>query len=379
MLITPQTLEELHTAIQTSPGGFVVVDSGLPRFAVLDYETFQLLKKQKSLVKKGKILVTGGCGYIGSHTVKVLQDLGYEVVVFDNLSTGRKEAVRGDELIVGDLKDAKTLDQVFAENKFDAVIHFAASIDAEESVNNPSKYFRNNVINGLNLLNTMIKHSVSKIVFSSTAAVYGDTLEFPITESTRCKPINPYGESKLMFEKILRWYSKGHGIHSVSLRYFNAAGAWPDASLGLNHVGGGESHLIPRILKVALGETPEVKIFGQDYPTPDGTCIRDYVHVLDLAEAHVTALQKLENANGAYVYNVGTGRGYSVLEVIDEAVEVTGKMIPISVGTRRKGDPTSLVADSSKLRGEFGWRPRFGLKDILQSSWEWLKKTKYLA
>ena len=373
-MFNPQTLKDLNQAFAASPGGFVVVDQGRPRFAILDYATYQSLKKQQPPEKKiQKVLVTGGAGYIGSVTVKILQDKGYEVVVLDNLSTGRREAVRDCKLVVADLAERQALDRIFAEEKIDAVIHFAASIQVEESVKNPNLYFQNNVTNGLNLLDAMIKHGVTKLIFSSSAAVYGQPAKLPITEATPCQPTNPYGETKLIFENILKWYAKTYSLHSVSLRYFNAAGAWPEQDLGYNH-SEDDTHLVPRLLDVALGKSPEIQVFGQDYPTSDGTCIRDYVHVLDLARAHVLALEKLATANGVYIYNVGSGKGSSVLEMIDTAVEVTGHMIPMRVAARRAGDPAVLVADSTRLREDLGWLPEHELRSILESSWAWHKR-----
>lgn len=370
-MLNPQTIRDLNQAFQSSPEGFLVVEQGTPRFAIIAYETYQSLKRLKSqnrLIKK--ILVTGGAGYIGSVTTRVLQERGYEIVVYDNLSTGRRERLKNCKLVVADLADRIALEKVFSEEKIDAVVHFAASVEVGESVINPAKYFQNNILNGLSLLEVMVEHGVSKLVFSSSAAVYSEPRELPVTESSPTQPTNPYGETKLMFERILKWYGEAYGLHSVSLRYFNAAGAWPEQSLGYNHTGT-ESHLIPRILKVAQGKASEIEVYGQDYATPDGTGIRDYIHVLDLAEAHRLALEKLEVTNGIYVYNVGTGQGYSVLEVIEAAVEITSRMIPIKFVSRRQGDPARLYADSSKFQKESGWKPKFGLGDILKSAWQW--------
>lgn len=372
-MLENETINDLHKAFAGAPGGFLVVDQGVPSFAVLPYRIYQTLMKSKTKSKKiKKILVTGGAGYIGSHTVKLLSDAGYETVVFDNLSTGRKEAVGEAKLIVGDLEDRAALDKVFTKEKFDAVIHFAASIEVEESVADPAKYFQNNVVNGLNLLNAMAAYGVDKIVFSSSAAVYGEPEKNPILETSPCNPTNPYGETKLAFEKILKWYAAGYGLNSVSLRYFNAAGAMPEAGLGydksLKH-----THLIPRVLDAALGNTPEIQVFGKDYKTPDGTCVRDYIHVLDLASAHLAALKKLETGSGYHIYNVGTGRGYSVLEIIDAAVDITGRMIPMKIAGRRPGDPAQIFADSRLLQKDLGWKPRHDLKSIIQSSWDWQK------
>lgn len=371
-MLSPNTIGDLYKAFESAPGGFVVVDQGVPRFVVIDYETYRKLKKkeQPSGSARGKILVTGGAGYIGSITTRILQQKGYKVIVFDNLSTGLRERVEGSSLVVADLLDRAALDKVFAENQIEAVIHFAAAIESEESMTDPAKYFQNNVMAGLNLLDSMVEHGASRLIFSSSAAVYGEPSKFPVGEDALCRPTNPYGESKLMFEQILQRYEEAYGLHSVSLRYFNAAGAWLEEGLGPGHLGH-QSHLIPRVLEVAQGRAPEIVVNGEDYQTIDGTCVRDYVHVLDLAQAHLLALEKLETVNGSYAYNVGAGAGYSVLEVIDAAVEITGRMIPMKFGPRRAGDSARLVADSSKIKKDLGWAPRHDLKAILESSWRW--------
>lgn len=370
-MLDPATIHDLNKAFTHAPGGFLIVEEGMPRFAVLDYKTFRMLKKPLERKRKfNKVLVTGGAGYIGSCVVRALQKEGYEVVVYDNLSTGRKESVQNCKLVVGDIADRPALRKLFAEEKVDAVLHFAASIEVEESVRNPAKYFENNVTNSLNLIDTMLEYNATKIVFSSTAAVYGEPAKLPVTEQAQTNPANPYGETKLLFERALKSYYEAYGVNSISLRYFNAAGAWLEENLGYNNRGK-EPHLIPRVLNVACGRKDEIEVFGQDYATPDGSGIRDYVHVRDLADAHILALERLGDLNGAYVYNVGTGRGYSVLEVIDEAMEITGRMIPIKFMPRRDGDPAKLVADSSKLQKDLGWRPKFGLREIIQSSWQW--------
>ncbi len=366
-MLEPQTITDLNRALRASPKGFLIVDSGTPRYAVLDYATYKGLKEQRPK----KILVTGGAGYIGSHTARLLRKTGYEVVVFDNLSTGRREAVRDCQLIVADLADRAALDKLFAAEKFDAVMHFAASIEVEESMADPQKYFQNNVVNGINLLDAMVEYGVKKLIFSSTGAVYGEPEKIPIDEEAACHPTSPYGESKRMFEEILKRYEQAYGLHSISLRYFNAAGAWPEEDLGYR--AGAVSHLIPRVMDVAAGMASELEIFGQDYETPDGTGVRDYVHVLDLARAHLVALEKLAAANGSYVYNVGTGSGYSVSEIIDKSMAVTGRMIPMKFGPRRAGDPARVVADTRKIERELGFRAEHDLNDILQSSWAWHK------
>jgi len=373
-MVNSRTISDLNQAFAASPNGFLIVDQGQPSFAVLPYEVYKILRQAQGSNQKKirKILVTGGAGYIGSHTVKLLADQDYEAVVLDNLSTGRKEAVGEAKLVVGDLADPIFLDRIIAEGGFDAVLHFAASVEVEESVANPGKYYQSNVVNGLNLLAAMLKHGLTRIVFSSSAAVYGEPEKNPIGEETVCCPTNPYGETKFCFENILKWYGRAYGLNSVSLRYFNAAGALPEAGLGyvreLSH-----THLIPRVLDAAFGKKEEIEVFGKDYDTADGTCVRDYVHVLDLAQAHILALKKLESANGAYVYNVGTGKGYSVLEIIEEVMEVTGRMIPMKIAGRRAGDPARLVADSRKLQKELGWKPAHDLKSIIQSSCDWQK------
>ncbi len=319
-----------------------------------------------------KILVTGGAGYIGSHTVRLLKEQGYEVLVLDNLSTGHASAVDG-SLIVGEVGDKTLLNKLFSEYEIEAVIHFAASLIVEESMVMPGKYFENNVIAALNLLNAAAAHGVTKFIFSSTAAVYGEPMSSPIAEDHPKVPLNPYGETKLMFEKILKWYGQIHGLSSVSLRYFNASGAHPDGVLGEDKAG--VTHLIPRILQVAARQQEILAVYGRDYPTPDGTCIRDYIHVQDLAQAHLLALRKLETEPGCFNYNVGTGRGYSVTEVVNAAMEVTNKMIPIEYSPRRSGDPAALVADVRKIKEELGFSPQYSdLNTILTTAWTWYQK-----
>ncbi len=321
---------------------------------------------------KQTILVTGGAGFIGSHTVRLLQEHGQEVVVFDNLSTGHAKYLSC-PLIVGDLADRELLNKIFSEYNISAVIHFAASLIVEESMLFPNKYFQNNVANALNLLQAMMNHKVNKIIFSSTAAVYGEPHYSPIDEEHPKLPINPYGESKLMFEKILKRYASAFDLSSVSLRYFNAGGASLDSSLGEDKAV--VTHLIPQVLKVAARQQESLRIFGNDYPTPDGTCIRDYVHVLDLAQAHLLALNKLEQDTGAFVYNVGTGTGHSVNEVVNAAIEVTGKMIPIEYAQRREGDPAALVADVQKIKSELGFEAKYSdLETIIRTAWNWHQK-----
>ncbi len=281
--------------------------------------------------------------------------------------------MQGCRVVEGDLRDRSILEKIFSEEQIEAVIHFAATIEVEESVINPAKYFDNNVLGTLNLLNAMVEFGVSRLVFSSTAAVYGNPLILPIKEESQCLPINPYGESKLMAEKMTHWFAQAYGLRAVGLRYFNAAGAWPEEQLGYFQNARGP-HLIPRVLNVALGNTPELEVYGQDYDTPDQTCVRDYVHVLDLAHAHALALESLHHNQGLAIYNVGTGRGYSVMQVVDEAMVVTGKMIPIVSKPRRAGDPAHLVADNRAFRQATNWQPALGLSAILESSWEWQKQ-----
>lgn len=312
-----------------------------------------------------KILVTGGAGYIGSAVVRKLIDEGHEVTVIDDLSKGHKEAVHPKAVFIkAGLSNLNELEKVFKQTKFDAVIHMAGYIEAGESVINPEKYFTNNVTNGINLLNAMIKHNCKKIVFSSSAGVYGNPEEVPITEDSETRPINPYGETKLIFERILKCYSKAYGLEYTSLRYFNAAGA--EEYHGEDH--DPETHLIPIILQAALGKRTEIKIYGTDYPTKDGTCIRDYIHVSDLAKAHVLALKN----NG--VYNLGSEKGYSVREIIEIAKKVTGKDITVKEDARRPGDPVALVASSEKIKRELGWKPEYSIRDIIKSAWAWHKK-----
>lgn len=317
------------------------------------------------------VLVTGGAGYIGSHTVMELIDLGYDVIVLDNLQKGHKQAVLHGKFVNVDLRDIDKLDAVFKKNKIDAVIHFAADSLVGESMKEPNKYFVNNVVSGINIVKCMVKYKVNKIIFSSTAATYGDPVKVPIEENNPTIPTNPYGESKLTFEKMLRWYDSAYGIKYVSLRYFNAAGAHKSGKIGEDH--NPESHLIPIVLQVVLGKRPQVEIFGNNYPTPDGTCVRDYVHVTDLANAHVLALKKLENKNPeSGIYNLGNGKGFSVKEIIKVSEKVTGKKIKTVFGPRRAGDPATLVASSKRIKKELGWKPKFDSIDtIVSTAWEW--------
>src|SRR5438477_2535676 len=314
------------------------------------------------------ILVVGGAGYIGSVCAELLLNEGHQVAILDNLSEGHRAAVdRRAHFIQLDLANRDGLAQAVVRSCPDAIMHFAASALVGESMRDPSKYFRNNIANGLNLLDVLVATGVPRIIFSSTCAIFGPPERLPIDETLPPRPINPYGESKLAFEKILRWYDQIHGLKFVSLRYFNAAGA--SAKFGEDHRP--ETHLIPNVLKVALGEKPHVEIYGTDYETPDGTCIRDYIHILDLARAHILAL----SAPKSEFYNLGTGGGSSVREVIDAAAQVTGRKIDIVEKPRRPGDPARLIASSEKIKRELGWQPTFqSLKPIIESAWRWHQK-----
>ncbi|MBO0994706.1 UDP-glucose 4-epimerase GalE [Bacillus sp. SD088] len=317
------------------------------------------------------ILVCGGAGYIGSHAVAQVLAQGEDVVVVDNLQKGHKEALlEGAKFYEGDIRDLPFLDKVFSENKIDAVMHFAANSLVGESVQIPLDYYDNNVGGAMALLQTMKKHQVDKIVFSSTAAVFGEPTEIPIPETAVTDPTNPYGETKLSIEKMLKWTEAAHGIHYVVLRYFNVAGAHPNGIIGEDH--DPETHLIPIILQVALGKRKEISIFGEDYDTADGTCIRDYIHVMDLVDAHLLAIEKLRKTGESGTYNLGNGNGFSVKEVIEAARKVTEKEIPAVVAPRRAGDPAKLVATSAKAQKELGWKPQHAsLESMIQSAWDW--------
>ena len=320
-----------------------------------------------------RVLVTGGAGYIGSVVAEELLQAGHQVVVFDNLSRGHRQAVpKNAELVVGDLADRASLDQLLRSRPVDAVMHFAALIEAGESMKAPEQFFRNNTSNALTLLEAMLAARVMRFVFSSTAALFGNPERTPIEEDDRIHPTNAYGESKLLVERMLAWFHQIHGLRYASLRYFNAAGASrPDK--GEAHRP--ETHLIPRILQVALGRAEHVNIFGTDYPTPDGTCVRDYIHVGDLSLAHLLALHALEKApekSSPLIYNLGNGQGFSVREVVEVARTVTGHPIPAIESPRRAGDPAVLIASSEKIRRELGWQPKFSdLKSIVESAWSW--------
>ena len=320
-----------------------------------------------------KVLVTGGAGYIGSHMVRTLGEQGHDVVVYDNLSTGYRESVLFGRLVVGDLADVATFDALFSDEKFDAVAHFAAHIVVDESVREPIKYYRNNFVNALNLIETCVRHKVDRFIFSSTAAVYGIPDRVPVTEGALLLPINPYGASKRMVEQVLQDVSHASGLRYVALRYFNVAGADPHARIGQKYKDA--THLITVSLRAALGLRKELKVFGTDYETPDGTCIRDYIHVDDLIDAHVLALDHLSRGGESRIFNCGYGHGYSVKEVVKEVKDVTGIDFPVKETDRREGDPPALVADSSLIRKELGWKPRYDdLAFIIRTAWEWEKK-----
>ena len=320
------------------------------------------------------ILVCGGAGYIGSHTVHQLVEKGEDVVIVDNLQTGHMGAVNPKaKFYKGDIREAEVLDRIFTENKIDAVVHFAANSLVGESMTNPLKYFNNNVYGMQVLLEAMVRHGIDKIVFSSTAATYGEPERIPIMEDDRTEPTNPYGQSKLIMEKMMKWVSLANGIRYVSLRYFNAAGAIEDGSIGEDH--SPETHLIPLILQVPLGKRDHITVFGEDYPTPDGTCLRDYIHVLDLADAHVLAIDYLRRGGESNIFNLGNGQGFSVKEMIEAAREATGLDIKVEIGERRAGDPAQLIASSEKARKVLGWQPKFtDVKAVIGTAWKWHKQ-----
>ncbi len=321
------------------------------------------------------ILVCGGAGYIGAHMAKWLAQAGHQVSVLDNLSTGHREAVRWGEFIEADVLDADALGHAFKGRRFDAVMHFCAFSLVGESVKDPHAYYRNNVGGSLNLIGAMRAAGVEKLVFSSTAAVYGMPEKSPIDESQPIQPINPYGASKMMVERMLTDAAAAYGLRSVSLRYFNAAGADPSGEIGESHHP--ETHLIPNVLKAAL-DGSVVNIFGDDYQTPDGTCIRDYVHINDLAQAHMQAMDHMDKHPGAHRFNLGSDSGYSVMQVVEAARRITGKEITCKIGPRRAGDPPSLVATSTAARGELGWKPAYaGMDAIIETAWGWHRKPRY--
>ena len=319
------------------------------------------------------ILVVGGAGYIGSHMVLHLQDLGHQIVVLDDLSYGYRDAILAGEFVEGSLADTALLDHLFSAHQFDAVMHFAAFIQVGESVAEPAKYYRNNVLNTLNLFDVMLAHDVKQFIFSSTAAIFGEPQYVPLDTNHPEHPINPYGRSKLMVEQILRDYESTYGLRSVCLRYFNAAGADPECRVGERHEP--ETHLIPLILQAAAGRRDCIKVFGRDYDTPDGTAIRDYIHVVDLCSAHSAALDYLAAGNPSEQFNLGNGSGFSVQEVIDVAKQVTGVDFDVVSALRRSGDPARLIADASAAHDVLGWQPQYAdLATIIQHAWAWEQK-----
>jgi UDP-glucose 4-epimerase len=322
---------------------------------------------------KMKVLVVGGAGYIGSHMVKMLAQAGHDVVTLDNLSNGYRDAVMYGEFVEGDIADATLLDQLFSNYSFDGVMHFASYIQVGESVEKPSMYYRNNVCNTQTLLDAMLDHGIRSFIFSSTAATFGEPEYTPIDEAHPQKPINPYGHSKLMVEQILQDYDHAYGLKSVSLRYFNAAGADPEGELGERHIP--ETHLIPLVLQAASGRRDCITVFGTDYDTEDGTCVRDYIHINDLCSAHLLGLEHLVAGGDSRAYNMGNGQGYSIKQVIDVAKQVTGNDFTVQTGERRSGDPARLVADSSLLQKELGWKPEYtDLESIIRHAWAWEQK-----
>jgi UDP-glucose 4-epimerase len=324
---------------------------------------------------KPTILVTGGAGYIGSHTVKALQQVGYKIVILDNLVYGHRDIaeILGVELIIGDTNDRALLDQLFSDHQITAVMHFAAYAYVGESVTQPDKYYRNNVVGTLSLLEAMVAANIKNFVFSSTCATYGVPQQIPITEDHPQAPINPYGATKLMVERILQDFDVAYGLKSVIFRYFNAAGADPEGAIGEDHQP--ETHLIPLVLQTALGKREAITVYGTDYPTADGTCIRDYIHVNDLADAHVLGLQYLLEGNQSEIFNLGNGNGFSVKEVIDAAKRITGKPINVIFGDRRAGDPPALVGSAAKAQSILDWQPKYAdINLILQHAWQWHQK-----
>ena len=319
------------------------------------------------------ILVIGGCGYIGSHMVKRLLNAGHQVIVLDDLSAGYRDSLLGGELVVGDCGRRDVLDTLFSGHAFDGVLHFASLIQVGESVADPARYYQSNVAKTLMLIEAMKDHEVGSLVFSSTAAVFGEPDYVPIDEAHPRRPINPYGMSKLMVETMLADFDRAYGLRSVALRYFNAAGADPQGRIGERHEP--ETHLIPLALQAVLGRRPALRVFGRDYDTPDGTCIRDYIHVDDLAEAHLLALEYLWNGGASDVFNLGNGAGFSVQAVLDAVERVTRRKVPVEDAPRRSGDPARLVADSSRARSVLGWQPRYAdLDTIVRDAWRWEQK-----
>ena len=320
-----------------------------------------------------KILVVGGAGYIGSHMIKRFQNTDHQIDVLDNLSTGFKENSQNYKLHICDLSNKEQVHKILKENKYEMVMHFASSINVGESYDHPMKYYENNVINTLNLLECMIDLKIFNFIFSSTAAVYGEPESIPIKEEQNSSPINPYGKTKSLVENILSDYDKSYGLKYISLRYFNACGAHIDGTIGERH--NPETHLIPLILQTASGRRNNFKIYGDDYKTKDGTCVRDYIHVMDIAEAHLLSLEKLIQTQSSDIYNIGNKQGYSVREIIDMVEEITQIKIPYKISEKRKGDPAELIADNSKITEKLNWRARYSdLNTIINTAWEWEKK-----
>lgn len=317
-----------------------------------------------------KILITGGAGYIGSHAVRLLLRAGHDVVILDNLIFGHADFAQGCPLIQADLSDMAMLEKTFEQHKPQAVLHFAAYAYVGESVENPGKYYQNNVGSTLHLLEAMVRHNVKKLVFSSTCATYGIPQKTPLTEEHPQVPINPYGQTKKMVEQILSDFDRAHGLKSVCLRYFNASGADPDGGIGEDH--NPETHLIPLVLDAAMGRRSHITVYGADYETPDGTCVRDYIHVTDLADAHIRALDFLMRENRSDFFNLGNGKGFSVKEIIAASEKVTGKSIPVHYGERRSGDPAVLVGSAEKAKAILGWQPQYNdIHTIIQTAWNW--------
>lgn len=319
------------------------------------------------------ILIVGGAGYIGSHVNKVLNERGYETIILDNLSYGHEESVKWGTLCKCDLANINEVDDIFTKYDINAVMHFSSFIDVGESVRNPEKYYNNNVVNTMNLLNVMLKHDVKKFIFSSTCATYGIPQKIPLTENHPQNPINPYGWTKLMVERILKDYDTAYGLKSVILRYFNASGADESGIIGEWH--NPETHLIPLILDAAMGKREDIKIFGTDYDTPDGTCIRDYIHVTDLADAHILSLEYLNKNNQSNQFNLGNGQGFSVREVIESVKRVTGRNFNVTQTQRREGDPAILIGSSKKAKDTLGWDPQYvNIDKIIETAWIWHQK-----
>jgi len=323
----------------------------------------------------GSTLIVGGAGYIGSHVVHELNEKGYHVIVYDNLSEGHREAVVAGNFICGDINDSNTLNKVFEDKKIDAVMHFSAYAYVGESVENPEKYYKNNVSATINLLSAMLKNNVKKIVFSSTCATYGIPVYTPIDEKHPQNPVNPYGATKVMVERILSDYANAYGLNYMSLRYFNAAGAHPNGCIGESHRI--ETHLIPLVLKTLTGEKDSINIFGTDYDTPDGTCIRDYIHVCDLATAHRAALEILLSNGDNDCINLGTGSGISVKEIISQCEKITGMKVPVKFSDRRQGDPASLIASNEYAKHKLDFNPQYDIDAIIKTAWEWEKNKRY--